>query len=73
MKNADAKFWRDNNKCYGVVFFNKAYSQLFQNIVSCPCFFGNEIMRTFHLFVPGLSIEVSREGLNGLVALTVDG
>ena len=30
-------------------------------------------MWTFHLFVPGLSIEVSREGLNGLVVLTVDG
>ena len=65
MKNAYAKFWRDKKKCY--VFF----SQLFQNIVSCSCFFGNEIMWTFHLFVPGLSIEVSREGLNGLLVLTV--
>ena len=28
-------------------------------------------MWTFHLFDPGLSIEVSREDLNGLLVLTV--
>ena len=31
-----------------------------------------DIIWTFHLFVPGLSIEVSREGLNGLVAVNFE-
>ena len=29
-------------------------------------------MWTFHLFVPGFSIEVSREGHNGLVAVNFE-
>ena len=31
-----------------------------------------DIIWTFHLFVPGFSIEVSREGLNGLVAVNFE-
>ena len=31
-----------------------------------------DIIWTFHLCVPGFSIEVSREGLNGLVAVNVE-
>ena len=45
MKNAYAKFWRDDKKYYGI-FSNNAFSQLFQSIVYRSCFFGNEIICT---------------------------
>ena len=31
-----------------------------------------DIIWTFHLFVPGFSVEVSREGLNGMVAVNFE-